>query len=208
MPPPRPRHERRAVPGRRPKGAPVSLDPLDDPVGWAAGQVLADPVRRRVADALARRAAAQPPGPLRERLVGRLVERLGAGVDAAEAPAPSPHPSPHPAANRLSALTQLVVGLQAGAGPELRNVQAHRRTWTALRLARRMAEVSAPVPEQLGPLNSQVLVSRALQQLKALSPDYLQRLLTQLDTLAALAPLQAAAEPEARPARKAAGRRR
>ncbi|MGQ3094128.1 MAG: DUF2894 domain-containing protein, partial [Roseateles sp.] len=82
----------------------------------------------------------------------------------------------------------------------------HRRTWSALRLTRRMAEVSAPLPEHLGPLNSQVLVSRALQQLKDLSPDYLQRLLTQLDTLAALAPLQAAAEAEnpARAARPAA----
>ncbi|HEV6967077.1 DUF2894 domain-containing protein, partial [Roseateles sp.] len=126
-----------------------------------------------------------------------------AGTAAAE-----PARRPRPAANPPSALTELVARLQADAGPELRNVQAHRRTWTALRLARRMAEVSAPVPEQLGPLNSQVLVTRALQQLKALSPDYLQRLLTQLDTLTALAPLQAAAEPEARPARKAAGRRR
>jgi len=63
------------------------------------------------------------------------------------------------------------------------------------------------VPEHLGPLNSQVLVTRALQQLQGLAPDYLQRLLTQLDTLAALAPLQATAETEkptraARPAAK------
>ena len=67
-----------------------------------------------------------------------------------------------------------------------------------------MAEVSAPVPDHLGPLNSQVLVTRALQQLQALSPDYLQRLLTQLDGLAALAPLQGAdgAEKPARPAVK------
>ena len=75
-----------------------------------------------------------------------------------------------------------------------------------------MAEVSAPVPEHLGPLNSQVLVARALQQLKDLAPDYLQRLLTQLDALAALAPLQAAtdsatAKPN-RPARKAPTRSR
>jgi len=87
-------------------------------------------------------------------------------------------------------------------------VQAHRRTWGQLRLDRRMAEVSAPVPEHLGPLNSRVLVTRALQQLKALSPDYLQRLLTQLDALAALAPLQAGTEAEAKPARKTPARRR
>ncbi|NCT84521.1 MAG: DUF2894 domain-containing protein, partial [Comamonadaceae bacterium] len=161
-----------------------------------------DPVRRRVLEALARRAAAQPPGALRERLLARLEQR------AQPAPAPAPvhriEPAPSP-------LTALLEQLQALAGPELRNVQAHRRTWGELRLARRLAELAAPVPEHLGPLNSQVLVARALQQLRDLAPGYLQRLLTQLDALAALAPLQAAAEADkpARPAaRKPAARRR
>lgn len=176
------------------------MDALDDPVGWAAAQAAGDPVRHRVLAALARRAAALPPGALREQLVARLMQRAQA------------EPAPLPArrsANTASPLTELVARLQAGAGPELRNVQAHRRTWSALRLSRRMAEVSAPVPEHLGPLNSQVLVARALQQLQALSPDYLQRLLTGLDTLAALAPPQAAADKPARPAaKKTAARRR
>jgi hypothetical protein len=178
------------------------MDALDDPVGWVAAQAPDDPVRRRVLEALARRASAQPSGALREKLVAKLMQRAQAE--------PAPLPARRPA-NPSSPLTDLVARLQAGAGPELRNVQAHRRTWSALRLTRRMAEVSAPVPEHLGPLNSQVLVSRALQQLQALSPDYLQRLLTQLDGLAALAPLQAAAEAEkpSRPAaRKAPARRR
>lgn len=46
-----------------------------------------------------------------------------------------------------------------------------------------------------------MLASRALQQLQGLSPGYLQRLLTQLDTLAALAPLQAAEPPADKPGR-------
>lgn len=180
------------------------MDALDEPVGWVAAQSPADPVRRRVLEALARRASAQPPGALREKLVAKLVQRAQAE--------PAALPTRR-AANAASPLTELVARLQAtqiGMGPELRNVQAHRRTWSTLRLTRRMAEVSAPVPEHLGPLNSQVLVTRALQQLKALSPDYLQRLLTQLDTLAALAPLQAATEAErpARPAAKKAPARR
>ena len=177
-------------------------DALDDPLGWVGTQPEADPVRRRVLEALARRAAALPPGALRERLVQMLMRRTQAAPLAAPLAAPAPQ-----AANAPSPLTELVARLQTGAGPELRNVQAHRRTWSALRLSRRMAEVSAPVPEHLGPLNSQVLVTRALQQLQGLSPDYLQRLLTQLDMLAALAPLQAAAEAE-KPARKPAARRR
>lgn len=164
---------------------------MDDPVAWVQARAEADPVRRRVLEGLARRASAQS-GALREQLVAKLMQR-------AEAPAPAP-PAQR-AARPQSPLTEFVAQLQAG--PELRNVQAHRRTWSALRLTRRMAEVSAPVPEHLGPLNSQVLVARALQQVQVLSPDYLQRLLAQLDALAALAPLQASAEAE-KPARPAA----
>lgn len=176
------------------------MDALDDPLAWLQARAEVDPVRLRVLQGLARRAAAQS-GALRERLVSRLVQR------AEYAPVELPTKQ---AANAPSLLTALVAQLQA-TGPELRNVQAHSRTWSALRLTRRMAEVSAPVPEHLGPLNSQVLVTRALQQLQGLSPDYLQRLLTQLDTLAALVPLQAAAEAEkpARPAaKKTAARKR
>lgn len=175
------------------------MDALRDPLAWVQARAETDPVRRCVLEALARRAALQS-GALRESLVGRLVQRASAPPMAAPA---------RPAAGAPSPLTRLVAELQAG--PELRNVQAHRRTWSALRLTRRMAEVSAPVPEHLGPLNSQVLVARALQQLKVSSPDYLQRLMTQLDGLAALAPLQEAAEAEkpARPAaKKAAARKR
>lgn len=168
------------------------MNALDDPQAWLQAQPTSDPVGRRVLEGLARRAARQPQGALRERLVARLVER-------AQAQAPTPVQAPSAPAS-AGPLAELAARLEVGAGPELRNVQLHRRTWSALRLTRRMAEVSAPVPEHLGPLNSQVLVSRALQQLKDLSPDYLQRLLTQLDTLAALAPLQAAAEAE-KPAR-------
>lgn len=170
---------------------------MDDPVAWVQARAETDPVRRRVLEGLARRASALEAGALRERLIAKLVQRAEA------APVALPVRS---AANAPSPLTELVAQLQSG--PELRNVQAHRRTWSALRLTRRMAEVSAPVPEHLGPLNSQVLVARALQQVQALSPDYLQRLMTQLDALAALAPLQVAAESDARPARKPAARRR
>lgn len=175
------------------------MDALHDPLAWVQAHAEADPVRRCVLEALARRAARQS-GALRERLVARLVQRASAPPMAGPA---------RPAASAPSPLAVLVAELQAG--PELRHVQAHRRTWSALRLTRRLAELAAPVPEHLGPLNSQVLAARALQQLRALAPGYLQRLLTQLDALAALAPLQAAAEAEkpARPAaKKAAARKR
>jgi hypothetical protein len=167
-------------------------DALRDPLAWlqARTDLLAvDPVQRRVLDGLARRAAALPPGALRERLVARLLQRAEAAPAGPPARVAAAVPTPSP----LTALLALLHS-QAPGGGELRTVAAHQRTWRQLRTAQRMAEVSAPVPEHLGPLNSQVLVTRALQQLQALAPDYLQRLLTQLDTLAALAPLQPAAD--------------
>lgn len=167
-------------------------DALHDPLAWLQARAAADPVRQRVLEGLARRAAAQS-GALRERLVARLLAH-------AEAPAPAV-PATHPPTAPCP-LADLVAQLQA-AGPELRQVRAHEPTWRALRLTRRMAEVSAPVPDHLGPLNSQVLVARALQALQTLSPGYLQRLLTQLDGLAALAPRQAAEGGADKPARKA-----
>jgi hypothetical protein len=170
-------------------------DALHDPLAWLQARTEPDPVRRRVLEGLARRAAGQS-GALRERLVARLVQR--AQTEAVQAAAPARTPPARP-------LAELVAQLQA-AGPELRHVQAHEPTWRALRLTRRLAEVSAPVPEHLGPLNSQVLMARALQELKTLSPGYLQRLLTQLDALAALAPLQAAEGAPEKPARKVAGK--
>jgi hypothetical protein len=175
----------------------VTIDALHDPLGWVQARAEPDPVRRRVLEGLARRASAQPMGALRERLTARLVHR-------AEAPPVAlPTRQVKPVASPLAALVA-----QLPAGGELRSVHAHRRTWGQLRLARRMAEVSAPVPEHLGPLNSQVLVTRALQQLQGLSPDYLQRLLTQLDTLAALAPLAANEAGADKFARKTAAARR
>lgn len=174
------------------------MDDLADPLAWVQARAEADPVRRRVLEALARRACAQPPGPLRDRLVARLMAR----AEAVDTPLPERR-----AATPRCPLADLVAQLQ-NAGPELRNVSAHRRTWSALRVERRMAEVSAPVPEHLGPLNNQTLAARALQQLQGLAPDYLQRLLTQLDTMAALAPLQQPAQTTDKPARRAAARRR
>jgi hypothetical protein len=169
---------------------------MDDPLAWVHAQAEADPVRRCVLEGLARRACAQPPGALRERLVAKLLQRARAE--------PVVRPARR-AASAASPLAAFVAELQAGAGPELRNVQAHGRTWSELRVARRMAEVSAPVPEHLGPLNSQVLATRALQQLQALAPGYLQRLLTQLDSLAALPVGDVAAD---KPARKPGATRR
>jgi hypothetical protein len=162
---------------------------IEDPVAWAEAQK-ADPVRRRILLALARRVATQPPGVLRDELVVKLRAR-----------ASRPHVQQPVRASAMIAnpLADLLSQLQTNAGQELRQVRIHESTWRRLKIASHIAEVSAPVPLHLGPLNSQVLASRALQQLKSLAPDYLHRLLTQMDTIAALAPLRADIEPDRPP---------
>lgn len=155
-----------------------------------------NPVAQRIADALARRAAAAPAGPLRERLLA--AQARWASCDAMTLPVPArAQPGPGP----LAALVAQLGPARAEPLP----LQANRREWAALRLERRLAEPVQPVAPaaQIGPLNPQALVPRALQQLKTLSPDYLQRLLVQVDTLAQLAPLAASPAP-----RKPGGRKR
>lgn len=175
------------------------MDALDDPIAWVAARPAGSALQQQLLQGLARRAAAQS-GALREALVARLVQRADAASPAA--------PPAAPRAAKASALSPLVAALQAGAGPELRNVRAHQGTWAALRMDRQLAQVRAPVPDHLGPLNSQVLMARALQQVQGLSPAYLQRLLAQLEGLAALPP-PAEGDAKARPAaRKAVGRKR
>ena len=119
------------------------------------------------------------------------------------------------AAQALAELRQLRERLS---GPRERQAAE----WSGLRLQQRLRELppSAASAEQLGPLNTALLVPRVLQRLHQLSPAYLQRLATQLDALAVL-PAEAMAKPvpkkqrpaapraaNAAPARRAAGRTR
>jgi Protein of unknown function (DUF2894) len=67
------------------------------------------------------------------------------------------------------------------------------RGWAALRMERRLSEPVPAEADSLGPLHTQVLLPRALQRLRELAPDYLQRLLAQVDGLALLP------EPERKP---------
>jgi len=152
--------------------------------------------------ALALRAAAQPPGALRDQLIAKLEQR------ASRAPQQCPKPNYPALANPLAELLAL---LPPDANQELRQLRIHQSTWRQLRVAQSLAELQAPVTGHLGPLNGQALATRMLQQIQRLAPDYLLRLLTQMDAIAALDQVQAAGEPE-RPARatkkKAAERRR
>ncbi len=174
-----------------------------DLVQWAGSQAT-DPVRRRMLQSLAQRAAAQPPGALREHLIAKLQQR-------AQRPPVSTSQPPRPALR--NPVAELRALLPQHASDALQQVQLHQSTWRRLRVAHSLAELHAPVTAPLGPLNGQALATRLLQQLQALAPDYLVRVLTHMNTVSALEQWQAAAsEAEkpnkpARPAKKKAAER-
>ncbi|MEO3690898.1 DUF2894 domain-containing protein [Roseateles paludis] len=161
-----------------------------------------DAIQHAVLQGLARRAAAAS-GPLREAMEVRM-------KPLAQRPAPPPAA---PAAPRARPWADLLarLGTEARARPQ---AQAALAGAQRLSLQRHLADLQAPLPEQLGPLNNEVLARRALQQLQALSPAYLQRLATQLTALAALAPLASEpappkpASPASKPRSKATAPRR
>lgn len=142
-----------------------------------------DAIQRAVLQGLARRAAAAS-GPLRAALEARMQQ---------QAQRPAPQPPAAPATPRARPWAELLarLGTEARARPPAQ--AAALAGAQRLSLQRHLADLQTPLPEQLGPLNNEVLARRALQQLQALSPAYLQRLATQLTALATLAPL--ASEP-------------
>jgi hypothetical protein len=146
-----------------------------------AGALQREAARFHIAQALARRRAGQA-GVVRQRLDARLAGllddlqvRLAAPVAQAAAAAPV---APGP-------LALLCADLVPGSGRpgELRTVQQFGATWARLRVDQQLRRASGRQRGQAGPLNSQRLMLQALQQLRRLSPAYLQRFMAQAETL-------------------------
>ena len=120
-------------------------------------------------------------------------------------PAASDGEAPRPAAP-LAALNRYIEGLrQEGDGPlqglgldkpsghgfandadahrELPSVRRFREAWSRIAAEDRVAEAVERGPTNAGPLNSHMLVLRTLSLLRDLSPDYLRRFLSQMETL-------------------------
>jgi len=66
---------------------------------------------------------------------------------------------------------------------ELKSLRYFRSTWSRLSAEQQLAQALAQAPENAGPLNSHLLVLRALQLMQDVSPDYLQRFMSYVDTL-------------------------
>ena len=178
----------------------------------AALQPGAAAVRQLWAEALARRAAAQPE-PVRRRLAVRLAALEQGAADVVAQPA-TPR-ARGPLGRLADALARgdagpatpaaMASGLCAApeaALPELQALQRFRATWSRLAAEERVQQALAHVPPQAGPLNSSHLVYRALLLMRETAPEYLQRFVPYVDALLWLEQMQAPSVPPAAAARR------
>lgn len=66
---------------------------------------------------------------------------------------------------------------------ELRTLRMFRSTWSKLRVDQQLAESLAKLPENAGPLNSNLLVLRSLKLMRDTSPAYLKCFMSYVDAL-------------------------
>lgn len=187
--------------------------PTRDPVGWHYVQ------------ALAARSQLQR-GPVQAQLLVKLQAALDTLAQRLSQPPAVPPPSAPSAA--LAALRQERLRLQQAqssasstpwSAPQTRHpdsvrVGQVRRQLGRMRVQKQVSQALSQAPHNAGPINSQMLVLRALALLRERSPDYLNRLMTEVDTLLCLEDAErqrlspkASVTPRSRtPAKKSTGR--
>ena len=155
-----------------------------------------DPVRFHYLEVLATRLPLQPQA-VQQVLARRLHQAV---ADYAKSAQSTSRPSPSttmtaPAAQ--SPLAQLNRDLSAQSkadsdsaltsdGANLSDMKSVRRfseVWSKISAEQQVVQALQRGPENAGPLNSHRLMLRSLSLMRTLSPDYLQRLLSQMDSL-------------------------
>lgn len=186
-------------------------DRTADPTAWLAalqakGASAVDPVRWAYLQALARRLSTRS-GRARQLLEQRLRQGVQALQVAMEAPSRGGAVPVSPSAAGLKdLLARLAAGSAEPAVPpggstsggalprqgapetaaapgELKSVRHFRHAWKRLNAEQRLAQSRAALPQNAGPLNSQHLVHKALQQMRQRSPAYFERFVAQVDGL-------------------------
>ncbi len=78
--------------------------------------------------------------------------------------------------------------LELPAGPrcEQTSVQYFRDTWSKLRAAKQVTQALGHAPKNAGPINSHAVVLRSLVLMRDISPDYLNRFMSHVNTLLCL----------------------
>ena len=74
------------------------------------------------------------------------------------------------------------MGLRA----ELKTTRDFRNTWSKLSVGKRVTQALDQAPKNAGPINSHMLVLRSLALMRDISPDYLNRFTSYVDTLLCL----------------------
>ena len=196
-----------------------ALPPLAQVQAWRAqGLDRADPVRFDILQALSARLGTH------EGEARRLLEARLAGLIRAYAQGLARTPTPvAPVPARDSGLRSLVAALQArdgdapapGPSPVAPSALTEaREVWAQVRTDSQLRASLHDVPADAGPLNSGMLVHRALHLMRAASPGYLQHFIAYADTLSSLEQLQQAVAPlitatdTPRPAKRAPRKRK
>jgi hypothetical protein len=74
-----------------------------------------------------------------------------------------------------------------GAGPsELKSVKYFRNTWSKLSVDQQVKNAMLQAPQNAGPINSHMVSLRSLTLMRDISPDYLNRFMTYMDSLSCL----------------------
>lgn len=153
-----------------------------------------DPVQFGFIEAMARRAQAS------EGLAARVIEektwaaldnylgKLEAAADAAPKAAPTAHATSAlsdllASLGTASAPDQLEFDLEIPARTELKSTRLLRSSISKLSADRRVKEALADAPPESGPLNPQMLAVRSLHTMRQISPGYVNRFITYVDTL-------------------------
>jgi len=71
---------------------------------------------------------------------------------------------------------------------ELKTVRESRATWARMSVYKQLALAMNQAPQNAGPINSHMLVLRSLAMMRDISPDYLSRMVSYVDTLLCLDP--------------------
>ena len=106
-----------------------------------------------------------------------------------------------PALPALETASSSRLGLQ----PESPRVRQFRRQLRQISVHKQVSKAIAQAPHNAGPINSHMLVLRALGLMRDISPDYLNRFMTHVDTLLCL---QASEHARPTPAKSSAPRAR
>lgn len=78
---------------------------------------------------------------------------------------------------------EVVDGESPRAPTELKAVANFRNTWSKLSVNKRVETALKNGPQNAGPINSHMVALRSLELMRDISPDYLNRFMTHIDTL-------------------------